>query len=92
MYVRIAHLADGDPDFSPPFDDPLIDEAFLEFSELPAVSFSDRRSPRPQNLTVTGVFERITVRLQTSVHCAEGWNGTACEIFCTDTSCSQGIV
>ena len=47
MYMRVSHFPGeaGSPDFSPPFTDPLIDEAFSEFS-LPATLFPDRFMPQ----------------------------------------------
>lgn len=90
VYIRISHLVGENPDFDSPFDDPLIDEAFLEF-QLPAVTFENRLTPSTQILIENGEFNRIRVDLQTSVHCAEGYNGTGCEIIC-DPQCRSGII
>ena len=65
----------------PPFTDPVIDNAFLEFSQLRAVSYADRLAPVNQLLTATGEFGLVTVQMQASVHCSRGWEGTACEFL-----------
>lgn len=95
MHVRISHFTGetASPDYDPPFLDPLIDEAFLEFTAL-ATLFSDR-FPAPQLLVADGIFSRVTLQIQANIQCAQGWNGTSCETFCNTTSdgnvsCSQG--
>ncbi len=80
-------------DFTPPFTDPLIDEVIFEFNRT-AVVFSERLSVAPQELNQTGLHNRITMVITGGVHCAEGWNGINCEIFCTNQStsmCNQGM-
>ena len=96
VYVRISHFTGEapSPDFSPPFTDPLIDEVFFEFDNVSASSFADRLSSPPRRLTREGEFRRVVVVMQVNAHCAQGWNGTACETFCNVTdgqsSCIQG--
>ena len=85
MYIRISNQMGENPDFTPPFTDPLIDEVFLEFT-LPAVLFDDRLDTITQTLSVTGCFGRAVGTMVANVHCAEGWNGTACEVFCNTTT------
>ena len=85
MYIRISNQMGANPDFTPPFTDPLIDEVFLE-STLPAVLFDDRLDTITQTLNITGCFGRAVGTMVANVHCAEGWNGTACEIFCNTTT------
>ncbi len=79
-------------DFTPPFADPLIDEVIFEFNRT-AVIFYERLSVAPQELNQTGLHNRITMVVFEVVHCAEGWNGTNCEIFCNQSTgmCNQGI-
>ena len=84
MYIRISNQMGENPDFTPPFTDPLIDEVFLEFT-LPAVLFDDRLDTITQRLNITGRFGRAAGTMVANVHCAEGWNGIACEIFCNTT-------
>ena len=85
MYIRISNQMGENPDFTPPFTDLLIDEVFLEFT-LPAVLFDDHLDNAiPQRLNVTGRFGRAVAAMVANVHCAKGWNGTACEIFCNTT-------
>ena len=91
LYIRIAHTVGDAPDFDPPFDDPLIDEVFLEFTVEP-VLFSERlTSPIRQVLSTNGVFGRVEVTVVAFTHCANGWNGSACEIQCiSNILCIQG--
>lgn len=94
MYVRVSHFTGEapSPDFDPPFADPLIDEAFLEFS-VSTTLFSSR-IPVPQRLVADGNFGRVMLQMQANVQCAQGWNGTSCETLCITTdgsiNCSQG--
>ena len=74
-------------DFDPPFDDPLIDEAFLEFM-IPAVSYSDRFYSPAQLIVTTGMFGRMEIKMAVVVHCAAGWSGNACE--CSSNGCISG--
>ena len=93
VYARVSHLEGTIPDFTPPFTDPLIDEIFLEFPDIPAASFQNRFNSVPQTLSASGTFGRVVIEMQATVHCAQGWNGTACEILCTSEDvCSQGII
>ena len=95
MYMRVSHFPGeaGSPDFSPPFTDPLIDEAFTEFS-LPATLFPDRFMPQSQILDAVGEFGRVVLQVQANVHCAQNWNGSSCETLCTTSNgiatCTQG--
>ena len=86
-YIRISHVVSGtQADFDPPFENPLIDEIFLEFSNLTVETFVPRLLAPLQTLTMTGTVGRVEARLTVSVHCAENWMGEHCEYLCTDSS------
>lgn len=93
MYIRLSHFS-GEaqiPVFEPPFPDPLIDEMILNFNVDP-VLYIDRRTPQIQRVESNGKFGRVMIVITANVHCAEGWNGTNCEIFCANDICNQGTV
>ena len=55
------------------------------------VLFSERlTSLIPQVLSTNGVFGRVEVAVVAFTHCADGWNGSACEIQCVSNVCTQG--
>ena len=82
----------SEADFEPPFTDPLIDNLFFEFN-VPATPYEDRRSELVNRMMeVTGEFGKVMIEVLTNVHCANGWSGSACEIFCADGNCTQGML
>ncbi len=93
LYLRVSHfngnLSTSELDFEPPFTDPLIDNVYFEFT-APAIEYESRLDPVNKILESTGEFGRVLVRVQTNVHCAKNWNGSACEILCINGNCSQG--
>ena len=58
---------------------------------MASVLYSERlTSPIRQVLSTNGVFGRVEVTVVASTHCANGWNGSACEIQCVSNICTQG--
>ena len=93
VYLRVSHFnrnpATSNPDFDPPFIDPLIDNVYFEFS-TPAALFDDRLTPPFQRVESTGEFGRVRAEVQIGVHCADNWIGSACEMLCDGDSCITG--
>ena len=97
-YLRLSHFDEvtaneNSPDFDPPFSDPLIDEVFFEFN-LSTTAFSNRLSSVPQLLVGSGESGRVVVSMLARTHCAQGWTGQHCSIFCNSSTgieiCSRG--
>ena len=79
------------PDFTPPFSDPLIDNAFVDVS-VPASLSAFETSTVINN--VVGTFNRASFRLGLNVVCVRGFNGSDCNTFCDThnnrTTCYEG--
>ena len=55
------------------------------------VLFSERlTTPIIQVVSTNGTFGRVEVIVVAFTHCADGWNGSACEIQCVSNVCTQG--
>lgn len=97
MYIRVSDHSDDifNPDFDPPFEDPLIDNIFIEVVNLTAGRFEDRNSLISVPYDATGVYGRASIQLRINAHCAAGYNGSDCGTFCQDVNgeltCEEGV-
>ncbi len=82
------------PDFSPPFSDPLIDDAIVDLS-VAAKLFGESSLSFTLFNSVVGRFNRTSFRLGVGVMCARGFNGSDCNTFCDTsnniTTCYEGM-
>ena len=60
----------------------LIDNVFLEFSELAALPFDLVSFVQTVFMEGMGDFGRVTIRIGVNVICAPGFNGSDCNTFC----------
>ena len=94
IYIRVSHQSGDVPDFDPPFTNPLIDDIFIEVTDLPAVLYEERVSLGTVPYEATGDFGRASLQLRVSALCARGYNGSDCNTFCQDVdgevTCEQG--
>ena len=75
----------------------LIDNVFLEFSDLTALPFDLVSFVETVFLEEMGDFGRVAIRAGVNVICAQGFNGSDCSTFCTEDSngnlvCEQGMI
>ena len=73
----------------------LIDNVFLEFSDLTALPFELVSFVQTVFMEQTGDFGRVTIRVGVNVICAQGFSGSDCSTFCAEDSngsmvCEQG--
>ena len=68
----------------------IIDEFTIEFN-LTAELFAILLPTSFQDLNDTGENGRAMIDLRVFVVCADGWNGTNCEMFCNSSGCITGI-
>ena len=95
VYIRVSdHSESDDAHFDPPFVDPLIDNIFIEVTDLPAGSFENRNSLALVQYETTGEFGKASIQFRVNAHCARGYNGSDCSTFCQDIDgtlmCEQG--
>ena len=73
----------------------LIDNIFLEFTNLVALPFNQASFVQTVLQEGTGDFGRITINVGVNVVCAQGFNGSDCSTFCQEIDgnlvCEQGI-
>lgn len=73
----------------------LIDNVFLEFSELTALPFELVSFVQTVFVEQTGDYGRVTIRIGANAICAQGFNGSDCSTFCAQDGngallCEQG--
>lgn len=95
--VHVSNIAGFQQGLSDDVEVKLIDNIFLEFSDLTALPFDLVSFIQTVFMKETGDFGRVTIRIGVNVICALGFNGSDCSTFCTeDTSgsliCEQGML
>ena len=75
----------------------LIDNVFLEFSDLTALPFELVSFVRTVLVEQMGDYGRVTISIGVSTICAQGFNGSDCSTFCAENGngtlvCEQGII
>ena len=73
----------------------LIDNIFLEFTNVEALPFNQASFVRTVLSTQVGDYDKATVEVGVNAVCAEGFNGSDCSTFCQndingDLVCEQG--
>ena len=74
----------------------LIDNVFLEFSDLTALPFELVSFVQTVLVEETGDYGIVTISVGVSTICAQGFNGSDCSTFCAENGngtlvCEQGI-
>lgn len=73
----------------------LIDNAFLEFTNLVPLPFNQASFVRTVLQEAMGDFGRVTINVGVNVICAQGFNGSDCSTLCQEIDeslvCEQGI-
>jgi hypothetical protein len=73
----------------------LIDNVFLEFSDLTALPFEFVSFVQTVFMEKMGDYGRVTISIGVSAICAQGFNGSDCSTFCAENGsgtlvCEQG--
>ena len=83
-----SHVAGLDVDVN------LIDNVFLEFTDVVALPFNQVSFVRTILREEEGDFDRVTIMAGLNAICAQGFNGSDCSTFCQEIdgslSCEQG--
>ena len=64
----------------------LIDNVFLEFSDLTVLPFELVSFIQTVFMEQTGDYGRVTIRIGVNAICAQGFNGSDCSTFCAEDS------
>lgn len=70
----------------------LIDNVFLEFSNLTALPFELVSFVQTVFMEQTGDFGRVTIRVGVNAICARGFNGSDCSTLCAEDSNGNNIM
>ena len=77
-------------------DESLIDNIFLEFTDIVALPFNQVLFVETMSEEETGDFGRVSVSIGVNVICAEGFNGSDCSTLCEDVNgilvCEEGRI